>query len=438
MSTAKLNELIEECKNSMLNAWVEGRDSSGEGPWLLYLNPTNVCNNKCRMCPHDYIMRKDRGMMSMEVFEAILATIPATVRKVYFLKQGEPFLNKHTIDMMALMKKTRPEIHISVHTNGTVPLKGRMEELLSVVDSIGFSISAISRETYATVHGCDHFDRVMENLSEANELLGAMPENERPYVLVSHVKQLANAHETKQEIIDFYMERAPNLASVDFHPMFNWQGEIEEANLQIADVIPEKNYPCCILPWGTMTICHDGKISYCQEEPRENLFLGDATKQSLSEIWRGEPFGHFRKLMAERKYSQLLEEGFGCKRCSFLWNIHTQAPQNITTGFSTKLKGDSKDPRYGNLLTLTPEELLEYVAKSYLNGDLDRAIGAVTHFDIVGCPEEFSEARDTLKTLCSKAIGQYAGLYEIKATLARLGDEIEPAQYVHLKDLRHS
>lgn len=56
------------------------------------------------MCPHERVMRPERGVMPMELFKKIADQIPDTVRRVYLLKQGEPFLNPELPAMMAYLK----------------------------------------------------------------------------------------------------------------------------------------------------------------------------------------------------------------------------------------------------------------------------------------------------------------------------------------------
>jgi len=43
------NILQEKVKNSWTNTWVKGSEIA-PNPWLVYISPTNVCNQSCAVC----------------------------------------------------------------------------------------------------------------------------------------------------------------------------------------------------------------------------------------------------------------------------------------------------------------------------------------------------------------------------------------------------
>ena len=51
----------------------------------------------------------------------------------------------------------------------------------------------------------------------------------------------------------------------------------------------------CKHPWMSMTVKSDGEIHMCMEDYNNEVFLGDATKNSLSDIWNGELYKKFRE-----------------------------------------------------------------------------------------------------------------------------------------------
>jgi radical SAM protein with 4Fe4S-binding SPASM domain len=419
---------MDQCRDSRLNAWASGAATVPQAPFQAYISPTNLCSNRCVMCPHDRVMRKDRGVMSMELFKKIVAELPKGIVRVYMLKQGEPLLNKNLPDMLSHLKAERPEIHLSVHTNLTVPVRDKLPQMLEAVDSLGLSISALDGETYRRTHGKDHFEAVMKNLEAINEYLPKMSDGMRPHVFITYVRQKANANESEEQAIKFYESRFPNLGSVDFHPMFNWQGDVEEANFDVDETGASSMYPCCIMPWSTIAICHDGKVSYCQEESKENVFIGETTETSVTEAWNSAEYKEFRSRMANRQYDALLDRGFYCKQCSYLWNHHSQSPQNLTQGYF-KRKNQTEELKFGNLLALEAEDLLKHAAAFYLSGEMHKAMGCVEHLRQTDCPEELRPQRDELDGLCKAVISQFRTMYKAKTLMKKAGAEIKPNRY---------
>jgi len=50
----------------------------------------------------------------------------------------------------------------------------------------------------------------------------------------------------------------------------------------------------CKHPWMSMSIKSDGEVHMCMEDYNNEVFLGDANKDSLKEIWNGELYKNFR------------------------------------------------------------------------------------------------------------------------------------------------
>jgi len=51
----------------------------------------------------------------------------------------------------------------------------------------------------------------------------------------------------------------------------------------------------CKHPWMSMTIKSDGEVHMCMEDYNNEIFLGDAKKDSLYDIWNGELYTNFRQ-----------------------------------------------------------------------------------------------------------------------------------------------
>ena len=204
-----------------------------------------------------------------------------------------------------------------------------MRKILPLIDSLAFSISAMDPETYKAAHNTDSFETVISNLESAGKLRMEMEKVKRPYVFVDYVYQEANRHEREEDVVSYFRASCPGISSVDFHWAFNFQGEIEEANMDIYSKMETSLFPRCVFPWGSMTFCHDGKVSYCFVEPHENRFLGDITQQGLMEIWNGKEYQAFRKLMSESLFGELEEDGFCCRKCTWLWSMNSQSPRNL-------------------------------------------------------------------------------------------------------------
>ncbi len=419
------NAELARCASSPISRWAEGNAEVDYPPWLVYINPTNLCNNRCRVCGHPQAMRPQRGLMAMDTFRRIVDQLPTQVRKVYLLKQGEPFLHPRLEDMVAYLRQRLPQVHIGIHTNGIVARPPRLAKVLPLLDSLGFSISAISPETYKRVHGTNAFQAVSRNLQAVSRLLLDMAPGQRPHVFIDYVHQRLNADEDEQEVVAYFRQRYPGLSSVDFHFVYNYQGETQEGNLRIYEELPYTQFPTCVFPWSSITFCHDGKVSYCFVEPREGRFLGDINQQSFNDIWHGGQYRRFREAMAAHRLDELAEDGFFCHKCSWLWTPKSQSPRNLQGGYSTQIGQRREFLPFGDLLEIPLEQAFQEGVEAYLRGEVAYALGC---FQLVEAAQKDKPAQSAARRMlhkCRQVLARYRDLGLWKETMSREGDHAQ-------------
>jgi|GEM_PF-1697982 len=419
--------ILANCRATAINQWAEGHPRSVAMPWLCYISVTNLCNNRCVVCAREKTMRREQGLMSFETFTRIVDELPPDIRKVYMFKQGEPLIHPQLERFVEYLRGKRPEVFISIHTNGILAGSERMKRLLGVIDSLGVSISATDEATYRRVHGSDGFAAVTANLAGINDILRGMPREKRPHVFIDYVQQRANAHLAEEEVVAFFRSRYPALGSVDFHWVFNYQGAIEEGNKEVYERLSPHDFPTCVFPWSSVTFLHDGKVSYCFVEPRENVFLGDIATQSFEEIWNGPAWADFRRRMTAGEYDSLLESGFGCRRCSWLWSMKSQSPRSLSVGYTLpdRLKGAEWD--VGDMLDHPIDDIFERAVAYYRQGEVHRAVGYFTVLARVTTGDTRQAAEEML-SLCCAVIDKYQLLSTWKQTLAEEGLAFEDMQ----------
>ena len=149
-------ENFEEVRLQYLNTHkVRGLDS-------IQIEPTNRCNFNCIMCPiEDLKYKKD---LSFDEFKMILSKIPSSVKKIYLVGLGEPFLNKDYMKMLKLAKEKSFEIEI--YTNGSL----FDVEALKYADRIRFSIDGVDKNLLKQIRKGINPDIVFENLRKAIKL----------------------------------------------------------------------------------------------------------------------------------------------------------------------------------------------------------------------------------------------------------------------------
>lgn len=428
-----LTDFIEKIEESTINKWACGKTEGINYPFLIYISPTNLCNSRCVVCPRDKVMRKDQGIMDFSLFKKIVNQLPEEVKKVYLMKQGEPFVHPYFEDFIIYLREKRPDINISFHTNAIVAKKERVRKILSLVDSIGISVSAITSEVYKKAHGVDKFEAVMHNVKDISDLLIENKDKKIPHVFIDYVEQNANSSEKKEDVIDYYRKKFPGLSSVDFHWVFNFQGETEEGNIDIYDRIPQEKFPQCVFPWSSMTICHDGKVTYCFVEPRENKFLGDFNTQSFDEIWNGDAYKNFRQMMVDKKFEKLLDEGMHCKKCTWLWSMKSQSPKNMAGGYALEFNHEKKSYDFGDLLDMSIDKKYEYLKDAFLGGEIDRALGVLALIESIVVDEDGIAKMQYLKAKCQSVLANYKWLNLWQDEMTKEGIDLDARKCTYYK-----
>ncbi|RJO66629.1 MAG: radical SAM protein [Myxococcales bacterium] len=368
MTAASFSELERRVEASRLAAWIDGRAEVGQGPWLLYLSPTNYCNLRCAVCARQEQMREERGMLSPAAAEKILSRLPDTIHKIYLQKQGEPTMNPQLAEIARLVRQRFPKAQLAMHTNGLLMTAKLAEALAPLFDFTAFSISAITRQTYAACHGRDRFTQALAGLRaflDARKALDRWDNN----VFIDYVRQSGNRAETPEAVAAFFRTYFGELNSVDIHWTDSFQGAIEEARFVPAEHLDERRLPRCTFPWGTLTVLHDGRLTYCFVEPKENVIWGSLLEHSFEELWNGPEYVAFRRAMAEGRLSELARQGFGCRECAWLWSTQAQKPAMLGLGM-----GDL-EPDLSSFAPASPEDLGLVGLKHLATGQFAAAAG---------------------------------------------------------------
>ncbi|MFH0919515.1 MAG: radical SAM protein [Fibrobacterota bacterium] len=259
-ATEPLNDLgrLESLsKKSALYAWSQGLERCEEFAQAVYLCPTNVCNHRCVTCGYDNMRRghkkdgsPERGYMPWPLFKKIVSELPPGGRRLYLQKTGESLLHPRITDMMQLLRRTRPDYELALHTNASVLDKRIGSAVLENLDFFSLSVFGFDRASFAKAHGRDDFKTVMKNIHVFHDQYVRSRRKIKVYFDVvrnQHIHHLSN-----EEIFRFLSKRFPAF-NIGVHFPFNFQGFVKEYDMQVFNNISYQHYPALHLALG-----HDG------------------------------------------------------------------------------------------------------------------------------------------------------------------------------------
>ncbi len=334
---------------------VAARDSVAEAPPVcLYLEVTNRCNLLCETCPRTFEALEPPADMSMELFRRIVDQVP-NVARVVLHGVGEPMLVRHLPDMIRHLKARGT--HVLFNTNGTLLAPRKHREIIDTgLDELRVSLDAAEAATFLKVRGKDMFDRIVRNVSAFTNLQAATGAA-APVVSL----WLTGLKETVDQLPEFvrlaarigvkevhlqrlvFDEQGFGMARLDSSLFEQTRAEEEaviadataigrdlgvtldasgatEPGLSLKRTADDKPWATCRRPWSLMYFTAHGRALPCCIAPfsargYENYTLGDATQQTLRDIWNSPAYQGFRTALVSDAPPK------PCQGCGLRWSL---------------------------------------------------------------------------------------------------------------------
>ena len=96
-------------------------------PKRIIIEPVNICNLRCPLCPTTTMKRK-RGVMKLKEFKEICDSLPSSIKDMELFLAGEPLINPELPEMIKYASEKG--INCSVSTNSMLLDKKYTERLL--------------------------------------------------------------------------------------------------------------------------------------------------------------------------------------------------------------------------------------------------------------------------------------------------------------------
>jgi MoaA/NifB/PqqE/SkfB family radical SAM enzyme len=325
-------------------------------PVCLYLEVTNRCNLLCTTCPRTYEELEPPADMNWGLFTSIVDQLPNLARAVLH-GVGEPMLVEDLPRMVRYLKDRG--VYVLFNTNGTVLNESNGRALIAAeLDELRVSLDASNRKSFKEIRGKDYFGRIVRNVRVFRDL----QERER------HAKPVVSAwltglKETVEELPAFvklaaemgvkevylqrlvyfdqsaigmaqpnqalfermtrdeagYLKQAEDLAR-SLGITFSASGAASQPCLSLKKTDESSPWSLCRRPWSLMYFTANGRALPCCIAPfsqhgYENYTLGDATQQTLREIWNGPAYREFRTALLSEKPSAT------CANCGLRWSL---------------------------------------------------------------------------------------------------------------------
>jgi MoaA/NifB/PqqE/SkfB family radical SAM enzyme len=323
-------------------------------PVCLYLEVTNRCNLLCETCPRTFEALEPPADMSWQLFTSIVDQVP-DVARVVLHGVGEPMLVKALPRMIRYLKDRGT--YVLFNTNGTLLSPKKHQAMIDTgLDELRVSLDAADARTFLAVRGKNFFDRIVRNVQNFTELqhrTGAA--SPRVSLWLTGLKEtieqlpafvrLAASMGVREVYLQrlVYDEAGYGLARAEsslFERMHADESHaIEEATALARDLgialdasgatepglsLKRQDDPqpwsACRRPWSLMYFTAHGRALPCCMAPfsargYDSYTLGDATQQTLREIWNGAAYQDFRGALLSEAPPR------PCASCGLRWSL---------------------------------------------------------------------------------------------------------------------
>jgi len=273
-------------------------------PFVVFLDPSDACNFKCRFCPtSDRALMKsvDRPwkQLSFDLFKKIaddMTLFPSQVHVLRLYKDGEPLLNKNLADMVKYAKDIGAAKKIDTTTNASLLTAQKGQALVDAgLDQINISIYGVNTKHYNEFSGVKiEFEKVLANVREFYEIR----RNCEMLVKINGDQLTEREREQFLEYFGDYTDKIYIENTMSCWPEFQLRGvEVNHEKGIYGQEIKEVN--TCPYPFYSFSINSDGLASVCFLDWGRKLIVGDTKLESVQEIWNGKLMRAYRKMFLD-------------------------------------------------------------------------------------------------------------------------------------------
>lgn len=289
-------------------------------PMALAFEPTTSCNLRCPECPSGLrSFTRDTGMLEKSLFESTIDELKDSLLYLTFYFQGEPYLHKNFLQMVAYAAKKKVYTATSTNAHYLSPQVAE-ETVRSGLDRLIISIDGTDQNTYKQYRVGGNLEKVIEgtkNIIAAKQKL----KSSTPHIIFQFLVVKPNEHqleEVKQLADDLKVDevRFKTAQIYDYENGSDLIPTIEKysrykSNGDGTYSIKNKLINHCWKMWHSCVITWDGKVIPCCFDKDAHYRLGNLQEQSFKKAWHSDSYTNFRKnLINSRSEIEM------CKNCT--------------------------------------------------------------------------------------------------------------------------
>ena len=295
----------------------------------LYIEPSNICNLRCKICPNRKLSDK-KIVMDNQFFFDVVDQAADFGYDTFGLtpNTGEVFTDRDFLIKLDYLENHPKVAGYSFFTNFTLPDKSAINRLLGMrkLKNLNVSVYGHDRESFTAITQSNDrtYDALLNNLKLLSDSMDIWTFNlnlsQRIYSSISSLQEYGG------DLLSLLsmLRRAPG-CTIGVHQSYsNWGGYIDQSDVLGLDIEIRdgttilKNGACNMLFYKNIVLV-DGRVNACAcMDAGGTLIIGDLKTQSLQEIYSTK----------NEVYMELIEEQQQgcfrpvCKTCDYYQGIY--------------------------------------------------------------------------------------------------------------------
>lgn len=291
----KISRIIDICRGSHSIPKLQDKPSG------YAIELTNMCNLHCPMCSPQLSKRK-KMHMDIKVYEKLMNRIKDEgIKSVSLHTVGETFVYPRLKEAVAIAKKLGIEVLISTNANEPEKLLSLYESDPGWVKGFRFSVDSAVPKTYNKVRAGGKLEKVMES---CEWILKVNKKRHMSRIALSFACVISQ--DNIREIATFFRVfskytfperiRFGLLNGLSPNTVYFRENKLSLSNLYALQI------PCPSV-FGAVFFNNEGCATLCCRDYDNQLVIGSATEQPISQVWHSEKASQIRKQHLDKNVS---------------------------------------------------------------------------------------------------------------------------------------
>ena len=288
-------------------------------PIVYNIETTNACNMSCKMCPRTTMMTRTIETMNIDLFSKVINQLKPHKKEKW--EEWKRFVEKK----YGIKKTDTSENHFFLYViPKVIQLHGYGDPLLD--KNMGAYVKMLAEKGFYSYFSCNpaniNIGKTLEMFENGLNYIKYSIESvddERHKEIRGNASNFTESYNKILKILD--VKKTKGLKTVVIITMLDLNKEWQKDDfLKLKKLFEGKDVyiymksedqqwyredyhgtnsvhwsEFCKHPWMSMTIKSNGEIAMCMEDFNNEIVLGDATKESLYDVWNGAAYEKFRK-----------------------------------------------------------------------------------------------------------------------------------------------